>query len=53
MDGTTTRRVAVLVATCSSFYEYISKLAPGVRVMLVPSNAPFILPLPEMERTTP
>lgn len=34
-------------------YEYISKLAPGVRVMLVPSNAPFILPLPEMEATSP
>ncbi|MGB9774929.1 MAG: SPFH domain-containing protein [Anaerolineae bacterium] len=34
-------------------YEYISKLAPGIRVMLVPSNAPFILPLPEMETTAP
>ena len=34
-------------------YEYISKLAPGIRVMLVPSNAPFILPLPEMETTSP
>ncbi|MCS7283964.1 MAG: SPFH domain-containing protein [Anaerolineae bacterium] len=30
-------------------YEYISKLAPGVRVMLVPANTPFILPLPQME----
>lgn len=34
-------------------YEYISKLAPGVRVILVPSNAPFILPLPEMGTTSP
>jgi regulator of protease activity HflC (stomatin/prohibitin superfamily) len=30
-------------------YEYISKLSPSVRVMLVPSNSPFVLPLPEME----
>jgi len=34
-------------------YEYISKLSPGIRVILVPSNAPFILPLPEMETTSP
>lgn len=25
-------------------YEYISKLSPGVRVIMVPSNTPFILP---------
>jgi regulator of protease activity HflC (stomatin/prohibitin superfamily) len=34
-------------------YEYISKLSPGIRVMLVPANTPFILPLPEMETTSP
>jgi regulator of protease activity HflC (stomatin/prohibitin superfamily) len=28
-------------------FEYISKLAPGIRVMLLPSNNPFLLPLPE------
>jgi regulator of protease activity HflC (stomatin/prohibitin superfamily) len=27
-------------------YQYINKLAPGVQVMLVPNNAPFMLPLP-------
>ena len=30
-------------------FEYISKLAPGIRVMLLPSDNPFILPLPEFE----
>ncbi len=30
-------------------YRYIEKLAPNVRVMLVPNNAPFILPLPDLE----
>ena len=29
-------------------YEYIDKLAPGIKVMLVPNNAPFLLPLPDM-----
>jgi regulator of protease activity HflC (stomatin/prohibitin superfamily) len=32
-------------------FEYISKLAPGIRVMLLPSNNPFLLPLPEFEET--
>jgi regulator of protease activity HflC (stomatin/prohibitin superfamily) len=27
-------------------YEYIQKLSPGVQVMLVPNNNPYILPLP-------
>lgn len=27
-------------------YQYINKLAPGVQVMLVPNNTPYILPLP-------
>jgi regulator of protease activity HflC (stomatin/prohibitin superfamily) len=30
-------------------YEYIQKLSPAIRVMLVPSNAPYILPLPTLE----
>lgn len=30
-------------------YQYVTKLSPGVQVMLVPNNAPFILPLPTLE----
>lgn len=30
-------------------FEYIQKLAPGIRVMLVPSESPFLLPLPDLE----
>lgn len=30
-------------------YEYINKLSPNIRVMLVPSETPLILPLPELE----
>jgi regulator of protease activity HflC (stomatin/prohibitin superfamily) len=30
-------------------YQYIEKLAPNIRAMLVPNNAPLILPLPNME----
>jgi prohibitin 1 len=30
-------------------YRYVEKLAPGVQVMLVPSNAPYLLPLPTLE----
>ncbi len=29
-------------------YRYIDKLAPNIRVMLVPSNSPFLLPLPDL-----
>jgi len=29
-------------------YQYISKLAPGIQVMLVPNNAPYLLPLPNL-----
>jgi regulator of protease activity HflC (stomatin/prohibitin superfamily) len=29
-------------------FEYIQKLAPGIQVMLVPSNTPFLLPLPDL-----
>jgi regulator of protease activity HflC (stomatin/prohibitin superfamily) len=30
-------------------FEYITRLAPGIRVMLLPSDNPFLLPLPEFE----
>lgn len=30
-------------------YRYIEKLAPNIRVMLVPNNSPFLLPLPDLE----
>jgi regulator of protease activity HflC (stomatin/prohibitin superfamily) len=30
-------------------FEYIQKLAPGIRVMLVPSGSPYLLPLPDLE----
>jgi regulator of protease activity HflC (stomatin/prohibitin superfamily) len=33
-------------------YQYITKLAPGIQVMLVPNNAPYILPLPSLDGTT-
>ncbi len=29
-------------------YEYIQKLAPGIQVMLVPTDNPFLLPLPTL-----
>jgi regulator of protease activity HflC (stomatin/prohibitin superfamily) len=29
--------------------EYIQKLAPGIQVMLVPNDNPFLLPLPTLE----
>ena len=34
-------------------YQYITKLAPGVQVMLVPNNTPYLLPLPTLESTNP
>lgn len=37
-------------------FEYIQKLAPGIQVMLVPTDNPFLLPLPTLEAgvtTTP
>jgi len=30
-------------------YQYISSLAPGIQVMLVPNNNPFILPIPSLK----
>jgi regulator of protease activity HflC (stomatin/prohibitin superfamily) len=30
-------------------YEYILKLSPGIQVMLVPSDNPFLLPLPTLD----
>jgi regulator of protease activity HflC (stomatin/prohibitin superfamily) len=34
-------------------YNYINKIAPGVEVMLVPNNQPFLLPLPSTGAQTP
>jgi regulator of protease activity HflC (stomatin/prohibitin superfamily) len=34
-------------------YQYINKLAPGIQVMLVPNDNPYILPLPTPQATTP
>ncbi len=30
-------------------YTYVTRLAPGVQVMLVPSNSPYLFPLPTMQ----
>jgi regulator of protease activity HflC (stomatin/prohibitin superfamily) len=34
-------------------YQYITKLAPGIQVMLVPNNTPYLLPLPTLEPANP
>ncbi|MEW5983023.1 MAG: prohibitin family protein [Acidobacteriota bacterium] len=34
-------------------YHYIDKLSPRIQVMLVPNNAPLILPLPQLEAAFP
>jgi regulator of protease activity HflC (stomatin/prohibitin superfamily) len=34
-------------------YQYVDKLAPGIKVMLVPSNNPFLLPIPDMGLNEP
>jgi prohibitin 1 len=34
-------------------YQYITKLAPGIEVMLVPNNTPYLLPLPTLQATNP
>ncbi|HSB67483.1 MAG TPA: prohibitin family protein [Anaerolineales bacterium] len=34
-------------------YQYINKLAPGVQVMLVPNNNPYLLTLPALPTATP
>jgi regulator of protease activity HflC (stomatin/prohibitin superfamily) len=33
--------------------EYIQKLAPGIQVMLVPNDNPFLLPLPSLDGSAP
>jgi regulator of protease activity HflC (stomatin/prohibitin superfamily) len=30
-------------------YQYINKLSPGIQVMLVPNDTPYLLPLPSLE----
>lgn len=32
-------------------YRYVERLAPGIQVMLVPNDNPFLLPLPELQAT--
>ncbi|PKN94968.1 MAG: hypothetical protein CVU44_03940 [Chloroflexi bacterium HGW-Chloroflexi-6] len=34
-------------------YQYINKLSPNIQVMLLPNNAPFLLPLPELQAPIP
>ncbi len=34
-------------------YQYVTNLAPGVQVMLVPNDNPFLLPLPSLIKPTP
>lgn len=34
-------------------YTYINKLAPGIQVMLVPNNSPYLLPLPTLGPPAP
>ena len=29
-------------------YRYVEKLSPGIRVMLVPNDNPYLLPLPDL-----
>jgi len=33
-------------------FEYVQRLAPGIRVMLLPSDNPLLLPLPSLEEST-
>jgi regulator of protease activity HflC (stomatin/prohibitin superfamily) len=33
-------------------YQYITKLAPNVQAMFLPTNSPFLFPLPEMQPST-
>lgn len=33
-------------------YQYITKLSPSIQTMLLPSNSPFLFPLPEMDEGT-
>lgn len=34
-------------------YRYVEKLGPGIKVMLVPSDTPYLLPLPSLEDGPP
>ncbi|MFQ5922278.1 MAG: prohibitin family protein [Anaerolineales bacterium] len=34
-------------------FEYVQRLGPGIRVMLVPSENPFLLPIPSLQESTP
>ena len=45
------RRIGVVLAQNPNLltYSYIEKLSPNIRAMLVPSDTPLILPLPNLE----
>ncbi|MDX9865129.1 MAG: hypothetical protein RBT34_10025, partial [Anaerolineaceae bacterium] len=34
-------------------YQYINQITPNIDVMLLPNNAPFLFPLPEMGPAAP
>lgn len=34
-------------------FRYVEKLGPGIKVMLVPNNAPYLLPLPALDEGLP
>lgn len=34
-------------------FEYVQRLAPGIQVMLVPSDNPFLIPIPSLNGTAP
>jgi len=34
-------------------YQYISKLSPNIQVMLLPSDNPYLLPLPSLPTSAP
>jgi hypothetical protein len=34
-------------------YQYINRLAPGIQVMLVPNDNPYLLTLPTLPTPTP
>lgn len=49
-DAEALQLIAEVLASNPSLltYEYIQQLAPGIQVMLVPNDNPFLLPLPEL-----
>ncbi len=54
-ERTALEKIAEALATNPDLlsYQYITKLSPGVQVMLVPNNAPYLLPLPTLDPNAP